>query len=141
VQNIFIIINQNQKPKMKKFSYLMLVVLIAGIAAIMFVRPLTASSQKKYVQTTNAIPDNVAQILKKSCTSCHDVSGSGMAPSVWSFSAWNEYPEKKQAKKASAIYRAMSNGTMPPSSVGKSKIPTAADIEVVNKWATSIQPK
>jgi cytochrome c5 len=125
---------------MKKISYLMLVVLMGGIAAIMFLYPQSASSQKKQVQTTQVIPENVAQILKKSCTSCHDAGGSGLAPSVWSFSDWKNYPAKKQAKKASAMCRDMTNGSMPPSSVPKDKKPTQAQIDEICKWATSIQP-
>jgi hypothetical protein len=125
---------------MKKLGYLMLLVLIAGIAAVIFINPQPAMSQKKQVQTTNAIPDNVAQILKKSCTSCHDVGGKALATSAWSFSSWNDYPAKKQAKKASAMCRDMTNGSMPPSSAPKDKRPTQSQIDQVCKWATSIQP-
>jgi cytochrome c5 len=125
---------------MKKISYVMLALLIAGIATLMVVTVPSAMSQKKQLQTTNAIPDNVAKILKQSCTRCHDAGGSGLAPSIWSFSAWNEYPAKKQAKKASAMCRDMTNGSMPPSSSPKDSRPTQSQIDEVCKWATSIQP-
>ncbi len=123
---------------MKKLNYLMLAILGVFLAAIVIISPLKAVSQKKTNQIANAIPDNVASILKNSCASCHNTGG-GMAASVWSFSAWDSYKVKKQAKKANAICKAISNGSMPPSSVGKDRIPTAEQKDIVCKWATSLQ--
>jgi len=103
-----------------------------------FINPMKAVSQKKTITTANAIPDNVAAILKNSCSSCHNTGG-GMAASVWNFSEWDTYAPKKQAKKATSICNAMNKGSMPPSSVGKDRIPTKDQKDIVCKWATSLQ--
>jgi hypothetical protein len=127
--------------KMKKSHYVVLAMFVVSIAAIMFINPLKALSQKKTAQVAYSIPDNVSVILKNSCASCHNAGGNGMAASVWSFSAWDQYSVKKQAKKSSAICRAISNGSMPPSSVGKDRIPTDAQKTIVCSWATSLKTK
>jgi hypothetical protein len=127
--------------KMKKTHYVVLAIFATSIAAIIISNPLKAVSQKKTTQAVYSIPDNVSVILKNSCTSCHNAGGSGMAASVWSFSSWDQYSVKKQAKKSSAICRAISNGSMPPSSVGKERIPTDAQKTIVCNWATSLKTK
>ena len=126
---------------MKKFRFLMLAVLISGVAAIMFLNPQSASSQKKVISSANAIPDNVATILKHSCASCHNAGGNGMAESIWSLSSWDTYNAKKQAKKANSICKAINNGSMPPSSVGSDRMPTSEQKDAVCKWASSLQVK
>lgn len=126
---------------MKKIIYPALILLVLTMAAIMSIRPLKAVSQKKIANESYSIPDNVSQILKNSCVSCHNAGGNGMAASIWSFSAWDKYSVKKQFKKAKNICVAMNNGSMPPASVGKERIPTAGQIETVCSWASSLPPK
>jgi hypothetical protein len=125
---------------MKKSHYVVLAMFIVSIAAITFLNPINAVSQKKTAQSVYSMPDNVAVILKNSCSACHNTGG-GMAASVWSFSSWNQYPAKKQAKKASAICRALTNGSMPPASAGKDKIPTAEQKNIICSWASSLKVK
>jgi cytochrome c5 len=119
----------------------MLVMLVGAIAILVFVSPQSASSQKKIVKSANVIPDNVSQILKKSCGMCHNAGGNGMAQSVWSISSWDQYKAKKQIKKASAMCKAITNGSMPPASAGKDRKPTSEQKDEVCKWATSLQVK
>jgi uncharacterized membrane protein len=126
---------------MKKLNYLVIAISVIAIAAITLVGPMKATSQKTTVQSANVIPDNVSVILKKSCTSCHNEGGNGMAASAWSYSSWDKYTPEKQAKKANAICKAITKGTMPPSSVGKDRIPTDEQRDVICKWAASIQTK
>jgi len=126
---------------MKKLNYLVLAISVIAIAAVTLVGPMKATSQKTTVQSVNKIPDEVAVILKKSCTSCHNEGGNGMASSAWSFSSWDKYSPEKQAKKANAMSKAVNGGKMPPSSVSKDRIPIAEQKDVISKWAKSIQVK
>jgi hypothetical protein len=124
---------------MKKSHYLVLAALIVSVAAVMFISPMKAVSQKSIAQQAYTIPDNVSVILQKSCASCHNAGGNGMAASVWSLSKWDKYSAKKQAKKSNAICKAVTNGSMPPSSVGSDRIPTAEQKDMLCKWAASLQ--
>jgi hypothetical protein len=129
---------------MKRIQLIMLAIFVASVAAILVISPSKAISQQKISQTGNVIPDDVAQILSNSCTSCHNTGGSKMAESMWNFSAWGTYPAEKQAKKAVAICNAITKGIMPPASVKKAnpeKMPTAAQIEIICKWSNSLSKK
>ena len=95
---------------------------------------------KKNYAEAYSIPDDVSQILKKSCASCHNAGG-GMAASVWSLSSFDQYSAKKQAKKAKAICKAISNGSMPPSSVEPDRRPTKDQTDMICKWSASLQVK
>jgi hypothetical protein len=64
-----------------------------------------------------------------------------MAASVWSFSSWDQYSAKKQMKKANAICRAITNGSMPPSSGGTARILTTEQKDIICKWSASLQVK
>lgn len=129
---------------MKKFNLVYVVMIAIAIATFLTISPIKSANQKTIAKSTNSIPEDVAKILKKSCNSCHDEGGNGMAMAMWSFSAWDTYPAKKQAKKSAAMCDAITNGIMPPSSVRKSnpdQVPTAEQIQTVCKWANSIMVK
>jgi cytochrome c5 len=129
---------------MKKIHLILVAMFVLAIAAILFINPSKAVSQQKTSQTAYSIPDDVAKILKNSCTSCHDNGGNGMAESMWSFSSWGNYSVKKQASKANAICNALTKGSMPPGSFSSSnpdKVPTAAQKDIVCKWAASLKVK
>jgi len=129
---------------MKKFHFILAAIFILFFAVVFIISPSEVVSQKKIDQTTQSIPDSVATILKNSCVSCHGAGGNGMAMSMWNFSAWDTYPAKKQTKKANAICNAITNGSMPPSSVRNSspdRVPTTAQKDIVCKWASSLQVK
>jgi hypothetical protein len=125
---------------MKKTHYLLLATLIAMVAAILFTNPMKAVSQKRNSTEAYSIPEEIAQILKHSCASCH-TAGGGMASSVWSLSSWDNYSAKKQSKKSNAMCKAVSNGNMPPPSVEQDKRPTAEQKETICKWSASLQVK
>jgi hypothetical protein len=128
---------------MKKYSLILIAMLMLSVAAVMVFSPIKAVSQKKISMAYVAVPDSVASILRNSCGSCHG-DGGGMAMSVWNLPAWDTYPAVKQAKKASAMCDAMTKGSMPPGSAKKrnpEKIPTAAQIAIVCNWANSLNKK
>jgi cytochrome c5 len=90
---------------------------------------------------TNAIPDDLKVIFKNSCMDCHATGGKGMAMSKVNFSDWDNYPADKQAKKAEAICKIITKGSMPPKSYGENNpdaIPTAAQKEMICKWSKSL---
>lgn len=126
---------------MKKISFIFVVMCTLSIAAVLAFIPLKSVSQKQINQSAISIPDDVAKILQKSCTSCHDAGGNGIAMSMWNFSAWDTYSATKQSKKANAICNAVTNGSMPPSGIKQSnpeRIPTEVQIGIVCKWASSL---
>ncbi|HOY31098.1 MAG TPA: hypothetical protein PKW80_04390 [Bacteroidales bacterium] len=128
--------------KTRKFFYAAMFVLAGTLVLAVF--PIRSVSQHQIARSAKPIPEDVAKILKKSCNSCHDAGSSGMAKSIWSFSDWDTYPEKKQAKKSNAICKSMTSGSMPPAGMKKSdpdKIPTKTDTEIVCKWAASLALK
>jgi len=87
------------------------------------------------------IPEDVAAILKNSCTGCHGNGGGKLARSVWDFSSWNTYSPKKQFEKSTGICNAMTDGSMPPLDIRESypdKVPTAKQMDLVCKWANSL---
>ena len=129
---------------MKKTTYFLSAIFMITLAAILFISPYKADSQKKNILTSYSIPEDVAAVLRSSCASCHGNGGNGMAESVWSFNSWDKYPVKKQAKKSKAMCNAITSGKMPPSYVRQSnpdRIPTAAQTEIVCKWAGSLKSK
>jgi hypothetical protein len=128
---------------MKKIRFALPAAFIITLAAIL-TDPSQAVSRLNTPKASYSIPDNVAQILKHSCISCHNLGGSKMASSIWSFSAWDKYSVAKQATKAEAICKAMTKGTMPPEPAWKANpsiIPTAAQVNIVCKWAGSLPKK
>jgi hypothetical protein len=128
---------------MKKSHYLLLAVFMVSLA-ILFISPYKADSQKKNTRTSYSIPDDVAGVLRSSCASCHGSGGNGMAESVWSLTSWDKYSVKKQAKKSESICNAITNGSMPPSYVKQTnpdRVPTAAQTEIVCRWANSLKIK
>jgi hypothetical protein len=138
------IYSQFKVQKMKKVHLsLIAMFMLALIAELVFIS-FKAVSQKKTTQTANVIPGNVAKILSNSCTACHNDGGKVLAMSMWNFSSWDKYSAKKQSRKASSMCNAITKGKMPPASIKKvtpDKIPTAAQIEIVCKWANSLKVK
>jgi hypothetical protein len=129
---------------MKKIYLVLVATFIIAVAAVLVFSPVNAVSQKKIVQSGYSMPDSVATVLRNSCSSCHGDGGSGMAMSKWNFSAWDSYAADKQAKKANAICNAITKGSMPPGSFKKAnpgKVPTAAQKQIVCKWAASLKVK
>ncbi|HNW89395.1 MAG TPA: hypothetical protein PKN48_07005 [Bacteroidales bacterium] len=128
---------------MTKKKFILAAMSVLALVAVMAISPLKSVSQQQINPSGTSIPEDVAKILKNSCTSCHDAGG-GMAASIWSFSSWDTYNAKKKAKKAKAICNSMTTGSMPPAGTRQSspdKVPTKAQIEIVCKWATSLEIK
>lgn len=117
---------------------------LIAIVVLAFTTNVAGYTGLKKVNTTQSIPENVMKILKTSCGACHSNSGGASAKAVLNLDTWDTYPAKKQIKKASAMYRAISNGSMPPKSY-IDKNPGAAlnaeKKEVINTWVKSLTTK
>ena len=127
---------------MKKI--LILSSLMVAIVFLAFTTNVTGHTGLKKVTTSQSMPDNVMKILKTSCSACHGNSGSAGAKGVFNLDAWNTYPATKQVKKASSIYRAISNGSMPPKSFVDKNPDAAINAEkkgIINNWVTSLSNK
>jgi hypothetical protein len=93
------------------------------------------------LMTTNAIPDDLKVIFKNSCMDCHATGGKGMAMAKLNFSDWDNYSPDKQVRKADAICKIVTKGTMPPKSYGEKNpnaIPTASQKDMICKWSKTL---
>ena len=128
---------------MEKIQSVFLVIIVVSLSAILLIQPSKAVSQKQFIMT-NPVPDDVKEILKNSCSSCHDLGGKEFAMMAWNLSEWDTYSIKKQARKAKAMCNAITSGKMPPSSESKAtpgKVPTAAQLQTICNWATLLKKK
>lgn len=130
---------------MKKYFVIAGTLLVAGLIAAFTLAPANATQKAKPAKTKGAaIPEDVFKILETSCMECHGTGGGGMATANVNFSEWETYSVKKQAKKSSAVCRAIENGSMPPASYVKSnptKAVTKDQAVIVCKWALSLNYK
>jgi hypothetical protein len=129
---------------MKKINLIIASVIALSMTAIIVFGPLKVVSQKQSVSKSNGFPENVASILSNSCKGCHGDGGKKMAMSMWNFDKWDTYTKEKQSKKANAICKTITKGSMPPKSAKKlypDLIPTAAQIEIICNWANSLNKK
>jgi hypothetical protein len=128
---------------MKKILGILSAIVMMTIVVSLTATPFTLSSQEKSEAANAGIPEKVMNIVKTSCMACHSDKGSGLAPGALNLSQWDTYPVKKQIKKASAMCREITNGTMPKQDF-LAKNPgaklNAEKIKVICDWATSIKP-
>lgn len=105
--------------------------------------PATATTQAAKTTVNPKLPDDILKIVQNSCMKCHGTGGNGMAMSMVNFSEWDTYNAEKQAKKASLMCKEVKADKMPPASFRKAnpdKVPTAAQVETICKWATTLNP-
>lgn len=88
------------------------------------------------------IPDSVMAVFQKACTGCHADGGNSIARGKLNFSKWESYDTEKQAKKAGNICQEMKSGSMPPKkwkAKNPGEVPTAAEVEMVCRWADGLK--
>jgi hypothetical protein len=76
--------------------------------------------------------------------SCHATGGRNLAMTKLNFSDWDNYEPGKQVKKAAAICKRITKGTMPPKSFRVSNpdaIPTASQKEMICTWSGTLTQK
>ena len=101
-----------------------------------------AAVVKNEITTNASIPDSISKIFQNSCYACHAEGGNMMAMSKVNFSEWDKLSPEKQAKKAAAICKVVSKGSMPPGKFQKKhadKVPTQAQKVSICAWAKSLK--
>jgi cytochrome c5 len=124
------------------FTAMTLMLLQFAFSAFSPAKP--ADETTKSSVALSSIPDELNTIFKKSCMDCHATGGKSMAMAKLNFSEWDNYSAEKQAKKAAAICKILSKGSMPPKSYRESNpeaVPTAAQKDMICKWSETLAAK
>ena len=127
-----------------KRIYLFLVIVPFTVSVLIGVSCAKATCQNTGKPLSITIQEDIYKIFQNSCIDCHAKGGKKMAMSHVNFSDWDNYPADKKAKKAADIVKMLQKGKMPPKSYREShpeKIPTAAQVESIVKWADSLPKK
>ena len=119
---------------MKKILKIVAVVFVVAFAVAQFFRPDQTNPpivQADTLEAATQVPENVAQVLKRSCNDCHTNQTvypwySNITPFSWllknhidegrtklNFSVWNTYDAKKKARKLDQICDQIIGGEMP----------------------------
>ena len=116
------------------------------LAVIFFIaiafRPAKASIAGSNNEGNPALPDSVMKIVQKACMDCHADDGNFMAKGKINFSSWDKYDSEKQFNKANAMCKELTKSAMPPKkwrTNNPKDIPTQADVDMVCRWAKSLQ--
>ena len=119
---------------MRKILKIIALVLIFGFVVIQFYRPDRTNLpvvQAETLEATTQVSENVAAILKRSCSDCHSNETiypwySNISPFSWlladhieegrrelNYSVWNTYSAKKKRHKFEEICEQITSGEMP----------------------------
>ncbi len=119
---------------MRKILKIIALVLVFGFVVIQFYRPDRTNLpvvQAETLEATTQVSENVAAILKRSCSDCHSNETiypwySNISPFSWlladhieegrrelNYSVWNTYSAKKKRHKFEKICEQITSGEMP----------------------------
>ncbi len=119
---------------MKKILKIAVIALVVVFIAVQFYRPDRSTApivQAETLEATTRVPENIAQILKRSCNDCHTNETNYppyalVTPVNWllahhidegrrelNFSVWNTYNAKKKGHKFDEICDQIIGGEMP----------------------------
>jgi cytochrome c5 len=130
---------------MKKFfMFLAVAVMFLTLTALVLSRTNIPGKENTASLTSTAIPEDLNVVFKNSCMDCHATGGKEMAMAKLNFSDWDNYPVKKQVKKAAKVCTIISKGAMPPKSYVEKNpeaILTASQKEMICKWSNSLATK
>jgi uncharacterized membrane protein len=104
----------------------------------------TVNGSKKSITpgTGIALPDSIQKFVQRACMDCHADDGNFMAKGKINFSSWNQLDADKQAAKAGKMVKELTKSAMPPKkwrSNNPNGIPTQAEVDMVARWAKSLQ--
>jgi hypothetical protein len=125
---------------MKKYSGLSFSAILFLVSGMLSVS-VTLNGQES-PKASPALPDNVNEIVTRSCMPCHTSTGGLMPRLKLNFTEWTSYSTEKQKEKAEKMYSELKKGAMPPKSVRENQpdiIPTAEQITIIRKWADSLE--
>ena len=150
---------------MKKIVKIIAVVLVIAFIAIQFYRPDRANPtviQAETLEATTDVPENVAQILTRSCNDCHSNETiypwySSVSPFSWlvadhinegrrelNFSVWSTYTAKKKRHKYDEICEQVTSGAMPHNQylwLHREAQLSAVDVKILCDWAEAEKAK
>jgi hypothetical protein len=130
------------------------------LIGLQFIRPDLTNQpvvDTERLETTTAVPENVAAVLKRACADCHTHSTSypwysQISPISWwlkdhvehgrshlNFSVWNTYSVTKRAKKLEEICEQLESKEMPLPSylwAHRDAVLTSEDSKLLCDWAT-----
>ncbi len=129
---------------MKKIIFVSFFSIGSLIAILLTFNPqkVTGSLNASISAPGTELPDSVRKFVQVACMDCHSDDGSSMARGKVNFSKWGTYDADKQIKKANAISKELSKNGMPPKkwrANNPDNIPTPAQIDMMIRWAKSLQ--
>ena len=143
---------------MKKLIKIVLFIILLGFVVIQFFRPERTSTEvygENHITKKMSVPDNVHQILKRSCFDCHSDHTTwpwytNIAPVSWlvakdvrngrskmNFSEWGKIPESKSEARLEAICDEIKEGEMPLENylmIHKDAVLSQQDKDVLCGW-------
>ena len=145
----------------KKIIKGLLILFLVGFFLAQFIRPDFTNPPVVEADTlweTTSVPDNVKQVIVRSCGDCHSNETqypwySYITPSNWfladhidegrhelNFSTWRSYKPETQKKKLGEICEQIEEGSMPLPSylwIHRDAVLTAADAKLLCDWANA----
>ncbi len=150
---------------MKKVLKIVAIVLAIGFIAIQFYRPARINVpivQAETLEATTRVPENVQNILERSCNDCHTnqtnwVWYSNIAPISWgmvdhvnvarnelNFSKWATYSATRKDKKLDEICEQVESGEMPHYQylwLHWNAVLSTDDVKILCDWTKSEEAK
>ena len=150
---------------MRKTLKVIALALSIAFVAVQFYRPDRANpptAQAETLEATTDLPENVAQILNRSCSDCHSNQTlypwySNISPFSWlladhinegrrelNFSVWKTYSPKKKRHKYDEICEQVTSGAMPHNQylwIHRDARLSEADKKVLCDWAETEKAK
>ena len=150
---------------MKKTLKIIAVVLFAAFVAVQFYRPIQISppiDEAETLAATTQVPENVNQILVRSCNDCHSNETvypwySNISPFSWlladhieegrrelNFSVWTTYSAKKKRHKFDEVCQQVTSDAMPYNQylwIHRDAQLSAEDKKILCDWAETEKAK
>jgi len=141
---ILFVLYLQKKINMKKTAIIIMLTALttAGMLVLQSPGSFAGSEKSMAANAGSTLPDSVQKFVQRACMDCHSDHGNGMARGKVNFSTWEGYDTEKQAKKANSISQELVKGGMPPKkwrSNNTDKVPTQAEIDMISRWAKSLQ--
>lgn len=129
---------------MKKAAFLSLIAMSVVFAFVFMFNPQTVIGSKKTMsaESGTVLPDSILKFVQRACMDCHADDGSAMARGKINFSKWDTYSAEKQSSKGQSICKDITKSAMPPKkwqTNNPTAVPTQAEVDMVCRWAKSLQ--
>ncbi len=101
-----------------------------------------SQSDKNDEELSKSFPIGVTRIFEESCVKCHLGPGIDKARFHFNLTNWDEFSTGKQARRANAVLRKVTNEKMPPKKFTikhPESVPTKEEIKIIKEWAGSLK--